>query len=201
VRFTDKAVRTAFELPPARMDRLARQTARELIGTRYVGKRTIAAVGFAYLDPTGEFENLFRRNLLTKSGQSSDVVIQLPAWFTGKGNVRETLGLPRRSLIRSLFALEDRFVKRLMKLDGAVDRIAKGQEPVSLEDFERHARRFVSMADDMDNAGVGRFNTFLGIFDRLVLEGSQGRGQRKTAMILEITPEGCETVTKVFMAS
>jgi hypothetical protein len=201
VRFTDKAVRTAFELPPARMDRLARQTARELIGTRYVGKRTIAAVGFAYLDRTGEFENLFRRNLLTKSGQSSDVVIQLPAWFTGKGNVRETLGLPRRSLIRSLFALEDRFVKRLMKLDGAVDRIAKGQEPVSLEDFERHARRFVSMADDMDNAGVGRFNTFLGIFDRLVLEGSQGRGQRKTAMILEITPEGCETVTKVFMAS
>jgi hypothetical protein len=54
------------------------------------------------------------------------------------------------------------------------------------------------MADDLDTfAGQ---NAFFGVFDAIVQAGSNGKGRRESALVLEITPPGTtETVTRVLM--
>jgi len=86
-------------------------------------------------------------------------------------------------------------VKRLRELNDTVQKLAAGKGPVSLDDLNGDAERFVSMADDMDQY---RENAFFAVFDKLVRAGG---GASKSSMILTITPPNGEAVTKILSSA
>jgi hypothetical protein len=76
--------------------------------------------------------------------------------------------------------------------------VPAGRVPVPVDKLQEAARGFVEMADDLDTfAGQ---NAFFGVFDAMVRAGSNSKGRRESALVLEITPPGAnETVTRVLM--
>jgi len=69
---------------------------------------------------------------------------------------------------------------------------------VSADELNEQVREFVEMSDDLNEF---RENAFFAVFDRLVHEGSGGRAPRSSSLVLEITPPGGKTVTKVLTAA
>ncbi len=197
VRYDDAGVRAAFTLPTEEVERVARETIRNLAAATLIGagKRPWSApVGFAYRSPT--VANLYKQGYTAVlSGARS---VTLPAWYTG-GQPREvSLGPAERQALVTLCGIEEALVGRMAELDRVVDRCMAARVPVPVEELEKASRRFVEMADDLDN--VGGQNTFFAVFDAVVRAGSSGKGRRESALVLEITPAGAtETVTRVLM--
>ncbi len=199
VRYDDQAVRSAFTVNPADMEEIARLTTRRLIATQFVAKgpsSALARVGFAYLS-TG-FARLHEAAELVQKGRT----VVLPGWFTASGRRQPvSVANAERYIVNTLFNVEDTFVKRLKAFDKAVDKAVSDKTAVPENELVETARKFVAMAARLDKFTPGEDNsaTFFGVFDRLVRQGSAGKGRRESSMILKITPPGGETVTKYFM--
>lgn len=200
VRYDDAALRDAFgAVSGDDLRDLARQTMRQLIGAKYTGmKQTdwMAPVGFAYLSPAPYKKYKEGSTAL----RQSTIVVTLPGWFT-KGAPRE-VSLPREDTERliTLYGIEDKYVDRLVKLDEVLDGALKEKKPIPLDKLKEVARKFIEMADDVDE---WRENAFFAIFDKIVeaalKKTPRDKPARESAMVLEITAEGKKRVRKALM--
>src|SRR5215510_1637167 len=103
-------------------------------------------------------------------------------------------------LLVALCSIEKSYANRLVKLDEVLDRALKEKKPIPLDDLKDAARKFVGMADDVDE---WRENAFFAIFDKIVEaalnKSPRDKPARESAMVLEITPEGKKRVRKALM--
>ena len=100
-------------------------------------------------------------------------------------------------ILRTLFNVEDTLAKRLVMLDQAIDESRTMQRAISVDQLEAAAADVLKAGGNMDKFGAP--NTFFGVFDALVRVGGIGKSHRESALILEITPPGGETVTRFLM--
>ena len=200
VRYDDAALRAALGAVSGNELRdLARQTMRHLIGAKFAGmKQTdwLAPVGFAYLTPS--VYEVYKRGFTAL--KQSNIVVTLPRWFT-RGEPREVL-LRRedKDRLSALYSIEDRYVDRLVKLDGVLDRALKEKKPIPLDELKEAARKFVEMAGELDE---WRDNAFFAIFDKIVeaalKKSPHAKAAREPAMVMEIMPDGKKRVRKALM--
>lgn len=197
VRYDGDAAASAFLIQdgPKRenMRRIATEALRTFVSTKYTSMpktHHLALLGFAYRAPAlfEKFNELGPPNFVKTSFE-----ITIPDWFTKGSPLRETLTKQVMEPLVTLYLNEKEFIKRLVELDDVIDKLRDGFA-VSIEDLNKAVKRLVEMGDNLD---FGRENSFLMVFDRLILEGSAGRVPRKSALVLEITPPGGEKVTKV----
>ncbi len=103
-------------------------------------------------------------------------------------------------LLVALCNIENSYADRLVKLDKVLDRAVKEKKPIPLDELKESARKFVEMADDVDE---WRDNAFFAIFDKIVeaalKKSPSDKPARESAMVLEITPEGKKRVRKALM--
>jgi len=201
VRYDPESVQAAFQIPDnAEHDntrRIALETMRSFIAARYIGKSSAhwdARFGFAYGDPA-----IFRsfKDLGFAAFKQSHVHVTLPSWFTkGAPQTPELIDAQKQSLI-TLYNYQEKFLVRLAALDDTLDSLRQHSSGISSDNLNKQVRKFVEMADDLDDY---RENAFFAVFDRLVAEGSGGKAPRKSSLVLEITAPGKETVTKVLTA-
>jgi hypothetical protein len=200
VRYDKDALRTAFtSISGDELRELARQTMRQLIGAKYTGmKQTaqLARVGFAYLSPS--LHEVFDKEGFTALSQFKTVT--LPAWFT-KGEPLKVSLLPSDiQFLITLCNIEKSYADRLVKLDKLLDRALLDEKPVPLDELNESTRKFVDMADDLDE---WRENAFFAIFDKIIQSALKNAPQipaaRESAMVIEITADGKNKVTKAFM--
>jgi hypothetical protein len=197
VKYDDQAVRNAFTLSGDDLADWARRTARQVLGAKYTGMEKpdwLARVGFAYQSPA--FYELYKKGFTAVL--SNGKLVTLPGWFTGGAPQVVDLQEPVRPLVVTLFNVEDSYVKRLVALDALVDASVQKKEPIPADELQKAARDFVGMADDLDS--FGRENSFFAMFDKLVLEGSNGKWRRESAVVLNIEPPGGQPVVKYLMA-
>jgi hypothetical protein len=198
VRYDGAALRDAIEAVSGdELRELARQTMRRLVGAKYTGmKQTewMARVGFAYLSPSAY--EVYDKGGFTTLRQSK-IVVTLPEWFT-KGKPRK-IALSREDAERlsALYYIENRYVACLAELDKILDLALKEKTPIPLDELKEAAREFAEMADDLDE---WRENAFFAIFDKVVeaalKKAPRDKPARESAMVLEITPDGKNKVTK-----
>ena len=202
VRYDSDAVSAAFQLADGEnrenLRRLAMETMRSHIAARYTSMRVVdgmALLGFAYLDPAlfGSFVRLGFAGFA-----QSEVLVTLPAWFTKGPAQRVRLQNVHKQVLITLYNVENTFLNRLVRLDATIDGLRDELEGVSADDLNGQVREFVQMSDDLNEF---RENAFFAVFDRLVHEGSGGKAPRNSALVLEITPQGGKTVTKVLTAA
>jgi hypothetical protein len=202
IRYASDAVAAAFQVPDGEnrenLRRLAMETMRSHIAARYTSLRSVdgmALLGFAYLDPA-LFASFVRLGFAAFA--QSDVVVTLPAWFTRGSAQKIALQNIHKRILITLYNIENRFLNRLVQLDATVDALRDERGAVSADDLNTRVREFVEMSDDLNRF---RENAFFAVFDRLVHEGSGGRAPRSSSLVLEITPQGGKTVTKVLTAA
>jgi hypothetical protein len=202
IRYDSDAVPAAFQLADGEnrenLRRLAMETMRSHIAARYTSMRVVdgmALLGFAYLDPAlfGSFVRLGFAGFA-----QSEVLVTLPAWFTKGPAQRVRLQNFHKQVLIALYNVENTFLNRLVRLDATIDGLRDELEGVSADDLNGQVRAFVQMSDDLNEF---RENAFFAVFDRLVHEGSGGKAPRNSALVLEITPQGGKTVTKVLTAA
>ena len=73
------------------------------------------------------------------------------------------------------------------------------QRAVPVSELEDVVTDVLSSGAAMDHMGAP--NTFFGVFDALIRIGGLGKAHRESALVLEITPPGGQTVTRFFMDS
>jgi len=203
VRYSDRDVQSAFLLQdgPDRenLRRFARDTMRRLVATKYASlgiTSHLAPLGFAYLD--GANGELYHKTGNRAAFQALPIQTTLPGWFTRGTPRTELLSAHNKSVLAALYDIERGYLDRLVELDRAIDRLREGQEEIAPDALNRLAKRFVEMADDLDNfGGLKETNVFFAMFDRLVMEGSGGKARRNSTLLLEITPAGGARVTKL----
>lgn len=200
VRYNNGALRAAFSsIAGDELRELARRTMRQVIGAKYTGmKQTahLARVGFAYLSPS--LHEAFDKEGFTALHKFKSVT--LPAWFTKGAPMKVALTPSDIQFLVTLCNVEKSYAGRLVKLDKILDRALKEKKPIPLDELQEAARKFVEMADDLDE---WRENAFFAIFDKIVdatLKGApQPRSACESAMVLEIVADGKNKVTKVLM--
>ena len=200
VRYDGAALRDALGVVSGdELRELARQTMRKLIGAKYTGmKQTahLARVGFAYLSPS--LHQVYDKEGFTALSQFKTVT--LPAWFTGGEPMKAGLTSSDIQFLITLCNVEKSYADRLVKLDKVLDRALKEKKPIPLDDLQDAARKFVEMADDLDE---WRENAFFAIFDKLVeaalRKAPRDKPARESAVVLEITANGRDKVTKAIM--
>jgi hypothetical protein len=196
VRYDDQMLKEAFKaLSPNDLADLARQTMRQVIASKYTGmKQTnfLARVGFAYLSP--KLHEMFDhdgppavRNLKS---------VTLPGWFTKGAPMQASLSSTDTQLLVTLCSLEASYAKRIVGLDETL-----GKRPIPQKDLQDAAKKFVEMADDLNQ---WRENAFFAMFDKIVQEAlrrnNDGRTWRQSSMTLEILPPGAQqSVKKILM--
>jgi hypothetical protein len=156
----------------------------------------LARVGFAYLSPS--LHDVFDKEGPTALSRFKSLT--LPAWFTGAEPMKAALTSSDIQLLVTLCNIENSYADRLVKLDKVLDRALKEKKPIPLDDLNDAARKFVEMADDLDE---WRENAFFAIFDKLVeaalRKAPRDKPARESAMVLEITADGKNKVTKAIM--
>ncbi len=203
VRYSERDVQSAFLFQdgPDRenLRRFARDTMRRLVAAKYVSlgiTSHLAPLGFAYLD--GANGELYRKTGNRAAFQALPIQTTLPGWFTRGTPRTELLSAHNKSVLAALYDIERSYLDRLVELDRVIDRLREGQEEIAPDALNRLAKRFVEMADDLDNfGGLKETNVFFAMFDRLVMEGSGGKARRNSTLLLEITPAGGARVTKL----
>ena len=196
-RYDDQAVRSLFAMPDEILIQEARTAVRRAVAAGFTAggpNAVLADIGFAYLSPAAA--QLHAQGILTERAKT----VVLPSWFTGDAPREVALGRGRRTILNTLFEVENQLIERLQRLSSAIDRAVSEKESVPVMELQRAARRFVDMADELEKFGR-RENTFFAVFDHLVQVGSGGKGRRESALILEITPPGGETITKIFQSA
>jgi hypothetical protein len=199
VRYDDESLRKAFiAVSDKELRELARQTVRQVIAAKYTGmKQTawLARVGFAYLSP--KLHEIFDRDGFT--GLQQIKAVTLPAWFTKSAPIEVGLTSADIQRLITLCSLEKSYADRLVKLDKVLDRALKEGKPIPEDELKKAARKFVEMADDLDD---WRENAFFAIFDKIMhsaLKDDEKSRARQSAMVLEIKADGKKKVTKVLM--
>jgi hypothetical protein len=200
VRYDDMALRDALGVVSGDgLRELARQTMRKLIGAKYTGmKQTehMARVGFAYLSPS--LHDVFDNEGFTALSRFKTVT--LPAWFTRGAPRKVELLSSDIQLLITLCNIEKNYGDRLVKLDEIFELALKEKKPVPLDELKEAAREFVEMADDLDE---WRENVFFAIFDKIVEAAlrkvPRAKAARESAMVLEITADGKDKVTKALI--
>ena len=200
VRYDNTALRDAFgAVSGDELRELARQTMRKLIGAKYTGmKQTahLARVGFAYLLPS--LHEGYDKEGFTALEKFKSVT--LPAWFTRGAPMGVSLSSSDIQFLITLCNIEKNYADRLVKLDEVLDRALKEKKPIPLDELKEAARKFVEMADDLDE---WRENAFFAIFDKIVEAAlkkvPRDKPARESAMVLEITADGKNKVTKALM--
>jgi hypothetical protein len=200
VRYNDEALRRAFSsISPDELRELARKTMRQVIASKYTGMKQTAwlpRVGFAYLSPS--LHELFDREGFTGL-QQANLTVTLPSWFTKGAPTKVNLSATDKQFLITLCNLEKSYADRLVKLDQVLVRALKDGKPIPPDELKEAARKFVEMADDLDE---WRENAFFAIFDRITqaaLKGeAAGKASRESAMVLEIIL-GEKKVTKALM--
>jgi hypothetical protein len=198
VRYDKDALRAAFaSISGDELRDLARRTMRQLIGAKYTGmKQTmqLARVGFAYLSPS--LHEAFDKEGFTALSQFKTVT--LPAWFTKGAPLKVSLLPSDIQFLITLCNIEKSYADRLAQLDQLLDRGLQEKKPIPLDDLNKAARKFVEMADDLDE---WRENAFFAIFDKIVqtalTNAPQIQAARESVMVIEITADGKDKVTKV----
>jgi hypothetical protein len=198
VRYDGEALRDALgAVSGDELRELARQTMRRLVGAKFTGMAQtdwMAPVGFAYLSPS--VYEVYDKGGFTSLRQSK-IVVTLPEWFTKGGPRKAALSREDAERLITLYEIEDRYVDRMARLDEILDRALKEKKPIPLDDLKDAARKFAEMADDVDE---WRENAFFAIFDKVVEAGlkktPRDKPARESAMILEITPDGTNKITK-----
>jgi hypothetical protein len=200
VRYDGAALRDALgAVSGDELRDLARRTMRKLIGSKYTGmKKTdhLTRVGFAYLSPS--LHDVFDKE--GPNALSRFKAVTLPAWFTGSEAMKVALSATDIQLLVTLCNIEKSYADRLVKLDEVLDRGLKEKKPIPLDELNKAARKFVEMADDVNE---WRDNAFFAIFDKIVEaalnKSPQDKPARESAMVLEITPDGKKKVRKALM--
>ena len=202
IRYDSDAVSAAFQLPDGanreNLRKIAMETMRSHIAARYTSLRSVdgmALLGFAYLD-SALFMSFVRLGFAAFA--QSNVVVTLPAWFTKGSPQRITLQKIHKQILITLYNVENRFLNRLVQLDATVDALRDELQSVSADELNKQVKAFVEMSDDLNDF---RENAFFAVFDRLVHEGSGGKAPRNSSLVLDITPQGGKTVTKVLTAA
>lgn len=182
IRYTDQDVQSAFKPGSAELERLAREAIRSFVSACYVRLRQqdwSARLGFAYRDPA--VYAAYRAN---------------PVNFVNT-EVRD-LRPAQKLVLRTLYRVEEDYLKGLVDLDKVVDDLREQRAGVSIAKLNDVTRHFVQTADDV---GFGRANAFFVVFDRLVMAGSGGTANRDSMVMIEVTPPAGEKVTKLLSAA
>ena len=202
VRFDHKAIHDAFTaLKPAEVVELARQVSRRLVAAKFITskeKMFKAAIGVAYArdDVAKLFYDRGQPDL-----EKASIKVRVPGLMKGGAVMPDSIGPlgtdPRKSILTTLFLIEQSLSNRLGRLDQTIDDARTRQKPVSPEDLADAAKDVVQAAAGMD--GFNGPNSFFAIMDSLIARGGVGKAHRESALVLTITPPGGETVTKMFM--
>jgi hypothetical protein len=199
IRYNSDAVPFAF-LRPAEEKALrafVTESMRAVIASRYIGMRPVdwaAPFGFAYASPD-TFELYDRLGFATF--KNTHITVTLPGWFAHGAPQKVELRPETKEALIAVYSIEKTFADRFVKLDALIDKL-RNKGFVKPDDLNDHVAAFVDMAPDLDDF---RTNAFFAVFDRLVMEGSNGRAPRESALVLEITPTGGQKVTKVLTAA
>jgi hypothetical protein len=190
VRYDDAAVPALFLRSTDELIATARQALRDLVGQVMLGGGpNDVRRALAYRSDAAR--RRYAENPAGFSGRSLSVTV--PAWASKSGTARvEQLSSEERALLAGLFAREQEYLKRLGRLDTAIDTLREGGT-VRARDLTELATEFVAMADDFPSSR--RVNPFFGTFDALV-RAAAPRG-RQAALVLQLQPGGgSEPVTK-----
>lgn len=196
VRYDEQMLKEAFKaLSNNDLADLAKQTMRQVIASKYTGmKQTnwLARVGFAYLAPA--LHDLYDREGFTALQKLKTVT--LPGWFTKGAPMEASLSATNIQLLITLCNLESSYAKRIVALNKTL-----GKKPIPQKDLQDASRKFVEMADDLND---WRENAFFAIFDKIVQEalrrGNDARAWRQSSLMLEILPPGAtQSVKKILM--
>src|SRR5262249_40075189 len=126
--------------------------------------------------------------------------VTLPAWFTKGAPLKVSLLPSDIQFLITLCNIEKNYADRLVKLDQLLDRGFQEKKPIPLDELNKAARKFVEMADDLDE---WRENAFFAIFDKIVQAAIKDAPQiqvaRESVMVIEITADGINKVRKVLM--
>ncbi|HMV83747.1 MAG TPA: hypothetical protein PLD20_26895 [Blastocatellia bacterium] len=196
VRYDEQILQEAFKtLSDNDLGDLAKQTMRQVIASKYIGmKQTnhLARVGFAYLAPA--LHEMFDREGFTALQRLKTVT--LPGWFTKGAPMQASLTTTDIQLLITLCNLESSYAKRVVALNKTL-----GKRPIPQKELQDASRKFVQMADDLND---WRENAFFAIFDKIVQEalrrGNDSRAWRQSSLMLEILPPGAkQSVKKILM--
>lgn len=184
------------------LTRITRETCNRLMAAHYIGQarqdRHMAHIGFAYRSS----QNADLHDRVGFAGFiNRPVYASLPPWATGRTLVRTVrLNQAEKQVVSSLFRIEKNLARRMVRLDNTVDDAVAGGGAVSDEEIKEASRDFVAQGASVDQFGPK--NAFFGIVDRLIAAAEGNKGQRDSALILEITtPAGSpETICKFFMS-
>lgn len=199
VRYDPQAVAAVFLRDTRDLQAAARAALTALVGKVLIvaGRPNDARLGLAYQD-----EGVRRAFEAARPAVPADsIAVRLPAWVTRDKARVDSLPTEQKALLQGLFNVESNYLKALGRLDAVMDSLranpAALRNPVATRDLDDVATDFVSFADDFPTDK--RVNPFFGAFDALVLATSP-RG-RKSAMVLQITPNGAtDPVTKYLSA-
>jgi hypothetical protein len=196
VRFDHAAVHGAFVAVSGQaLEGLVRTTARRLVASALMRRDTPhqSPIGVAYLR-----DDVFARHA-RGTLESVPIGITMPGFLTGGRSLSETIDTQsfQMTMLAVLYRSEDTLARAFTSLDSAIDRARHGTSPVTIGELEAAARAVLEAGGGLDRFGA--LNTFFGIFDALVRVGSHGKAHRESALVLEITPPGGETVTRFFM--
>ena len=197
IRFDHKAVHDAFvAVTGTAIERLVRTTARRIVAAALVtrDKPHQALIGLALTDANAQKH---RDNTI----ENSPVVVTVPGFITGGSARPESFDRddPQMPILRTLFNVEDALVRRFVRLDAVVDRARTTTTAVPVDELEQAQADVLKAGGSLDKFGAP--NAFFAVFDAFIRVGGIGKAHRESALVLEITPPGGETVTRFFMDS
>ena len=183
------------------LTRITRETCNRLMAAHYIGQarqsRFKAKIGFAYRSSRNAklHDELGFAAFITRGVHAS-----LPPWATGSSNAQTVkLTTEQTTIVSRLFRIEKDLARLVVQLDNAVDNARAGGGAVSDKEVEEAARAFVAKGASTDRFGPK--NAFFGIVDRLIGAAEGNKGQRDSALILEITPkDSTDTIRKFLMS-
>lgn len=177
------------------IDQEIRNVMRSFIATRYLRmseKSWSARMGFAYLSAQlfQEYQKKGPASFISTSFQ-----VTLPEWYTKRHPQSVQLLNAQKSVLTSLYRLEESFIKAYKKLSQTILSLDSGKTGIAAKELDRQVRNLVALSDDL---GEYRQNTFFVVLDYLVSLRTKGK-TRDSSLVLEIVqPGSSEMITKVF---
>jgi hypothetical protein len=198
VRYNDAAVRAAFlqydvNVPAQKslLETYTRETARLLISAYFTGKTNNVepALGFAYSST-----NVYQLYLQSGSRDNfvgNTITVTFPSWFARQGPPQSLTKL-QKNVLYTFYLQENELVERLTKLFKVVGDSNRNNVEIPEAELKEAAKGFLAMSDDLNKSGGP--TTFFAVFDKFVQKAAAPDAERKSTMIIEITPPNAKTL-------
>lgn len=198
VRYNDAAVRAAFlqydmadPAQKALLESYTRETARLLVSAYWTGKtdNLSPALGFAY-SSTNVYQ-LYRQSGSRDNFVANTISVTFPSWHPVQGPP-QPLNKLQKNVLYTYYQREDDLVNALTRLFRVIGKASRDKVAVSETELKSAARKLLEISDDLNEGGGP--TTFFAVFDKFVQKAAAPDAERKSMMILEVTPPNAKTL-------